>query len=443
MADTVAIADFDSFLCDPGGPPLGIVPCVPQPAPGVLLDTLDEPVMHRLQYRNFGTHETLVGNFTVDVDGADTAGIRWFELRRTPPGAGSWAVVHDGLHSPDSEHRWMGSIAMDGAGNIALGYSVSNATTVFPSIRYTGREAGDPVDTMTGPETTMIAGGGSQTGFDRWGDYSSMNVDPADDCTFWYTNEYYKTTDPFTWSTRIGTFKFSSCGVTVGHFLCYRTRRVRKTPRFLGTQVSLLDQFEDKPFKVRRRPRLLCTPADKNGGGIGDPANHLRSYRIKRATGQPRHDKQKNIKVSNQFGDLFVDTKREFRILVPTLKDLDNPVDLPEPFAPPIDHFKCYKVRITKGKPKFSKQTVTLKDQFITTAKQFLVKRQTTLCTPVDKNGDGILDPDAHLMCYKIRRTSKPKFKKVKGVHVDNQFGPGRVNVKRPTELCVPSTKTP
>ncbi|MCH6567989.1 MAG: hypothetical protein IH801_06445, partial [Nitrospinae bacterium] len=223
---------------------------------------------------------------------------------------------------------------------------------------------------------------------------------------------------------------------TLGHFLCYKTRRVRKTPRFSGTQLVLFDQFEDRSFKVRRRPRLLCTPADKNGGGIGDPANHLRSYRIKRTSGKPF--RLESIEVNNQFGDLFVDIRREFRILVPTLKDPDNPVVLPDPFTPPIDHFKCYKVRRARGKPRFSKRTVTLKDQFITSSKQFLVKRPTTFCTPVDKNGEGILDEEAHLMCYKIRQTSKPRFKKVKGVHVDNQFNPpGQVNVKRPIELCV------
>ena len=198
---------------------------------------------------------------------------------------------------------------------------------------------------------------------------------------------------------------------TLGHFLCYKTRRVKKTPRFLGTQVSLDDQFEDRSFKVRRRPRLLCTPADKDGEDNPDPVNHLRSYRMKRTSGTPF--KLKNIEVNNQFGNLFLDIKREFRILVPTLKDSDNPVVLPEPFAPLLDHFKCYKVRRAKGKPKFSKRTVTLEDQFITSAKQFLVKKPTTFCTPVDKDGEGIQDDVTHMMCYKIKQTTTPKFKKV------------------------------
>lgn len=96
------------------------------------------------------------------------------------------------------------------------------------------------------------------------------------------------------------------------------------------------------------------------------------------------------------------------------------------------------------GKPKFSKQTVTLKDQFITTAKQFLVKRPTTLCTPVDKEGEGILDPDAHLMCYIVRRVrGEPRHEKERGVHVNNQLGPGQLDTRRARFLCVPSTKTP
>jgi len=160
--------------------------------------------MWRLQYRNFGTHATLVGNFTVDV-GGDQAGIRWFELRKS--GGGNWSLQQQGTHAPDSDHRWMGSIAMDQAGNIALGYSVSSGTT-FPAIRYATRLANDGPGTLQ-TEASLIAGNASQTGFDRWGDYSSMNVDPADDCTFWYTNEYFAGNG--NWLTRVGTFKMSGC----------------------------------------------------------------------------------------------------------------------------------------------------------------------------------------------------------------------------------------
>src|SRR5205807_985450 len=114
--------------------------------------------------------------------------------------------------APDAANRWMGSIAMDRDGNIAAGYSVSSSS-VFPSIRYAGRLATDPPGQLSQGEATLFAGSGSQTGNPgRWGDYTDMTVDPSDDCTFWYTNEYYQTTSSASWRTRIGRFKFPSCG---------------------------------------------------------------------------------------------------------------------------------------------------------------------------------------------------------------------------------------
>lgn len=189
--------------------------CIPQPNVAQKLDALSEWPMYRFQYRNFGGHETLVGNFAIDV-GTDQSGIRWFELRKS--GAGNWTLYQEGTHAPDTDHRWTGSVALDKAGNMALGYSVSSATT-FPSIRYATRLAGDPLGTLQ-QEATLFAGTASQDGVARWGDYSSMNVDPADDCTFWYTNEYI---DPNTgsWTTRVGAFKVPSCGAPVGDNFIY------------------------------------------------------------------------------------------------------------------------------------------------------------------------------------------------------------------------------
>ena len=176
--------------------------CIPQQGTSQRLDVISEWPMWRLQYRNFGTHETLVGNFTVDVaDFSNHAGIRWFELRKT--GGGSWSIYQEGTYSPDTHHRWMGSVAMDGNGNIALGYSVSSGT-LYPSIRYATRSASDATGTLQG-EVTLVAGTASQTSSNRWGDYSSMNVDPSDDVTFWYTNEYL-TNSGQGWQTRIGKF---------------------------------------------------------------------------------------------------------------------------------------------------------------------------------------------------------------------------------------------
>jgi hypothetical protein len=167
--------------------------------------------MNRLQYRRFADgHESLVANHTVGVgSGNNQAAVRWYEIRNlsTTP-----TIYQQSTYSPSGDSRWMGSIAMDQSGDIALGYSVSS-TTVSPSIRYTGRLAGDPLGTLPQGEATLIAGSGSQTSsFNRWGDYSMMAVDPTDDCTFWYTQEYYAATTTASWQTRVGSFGFPRCG---------------------------------------------------------------------------------------------------------------------------------------------------------------------------------------------------------------------------------------
>ena len=188
--------------------------CIQQPASTQGLDPIPDRLMNRLQYRRFADgHESLVANHTVGVGSSgNQAAIRWYEIR----GLSSVpAIYQQGTYSPSSDNRWMGSIAMDQAGDIALGYSVSS-TTVSPSIRYTGRLASDPLGTLPQGEATLIAGSGSQTSnFNRWGDYSMMAVDPTDDCTFWYTQEYYTTTSDRGWQTRIGSFKFPNCGIPV------------------------------------------------------------------------------------------------------------------------------------------------------------------------------------------------------------------------------------
>jgi hypothetical protein len=214
---SLPVAAFSSDLCS--GTNL-FDNCVPQPGGAGTLETLPHWAMGRLQYRNFRTHESMVFNHTVDVDGADHAGIRWYELRRTPPGSGPWSVFQQATHSPDAglpgladdPHRWMGSIAMDEAGNMALGYSVSSST-VFPGLAYVGRLATDPLGLMPqgqppNGEFTLIAGAGSMT-FGRWGDYASMTVDPVDGCTFWFTSMYGGPGGDNDWRTRIGAFSFA------------------------------------------------------------------------------------------------------------------------------------------------------------------------------------------------------------------------------------------
>jgi hypothetical protein len=184
--------------------------CIPQSGVSQQLDSLADRVMYRLSYRNFGSYESLVVDHA--VTSGSSVGMRWYEIR-SPNSSPS--VYQEGTYAPDASYRWMGSIAQDQSGDIAMGYSVSSSS-LHPGISYTGRLVSDPLNTMPQGETSLIVGGGSQTGsnLSRWGDYSSMTVDPSDNCTFWYTNEYIPSNGAFNWKTRIGSFKFSSCGGT-------------------------------------------------------------------------------------------------------------------------------------------------------------------------------------------------------------------------------------
>lgn len=206
-AATVQISPFNYTVCGYFN-----MNCIPQPRPGVKLDPVSEWPMWRLQYRNFITYESLVGNFTVDT-GSNHAGIRWFELRRSSNS--SWSLYQEGTHAPDSNHRWMGSIAMDGSGNIALGYSISSST-VKPGIMYAARLSTDPPGTLQG-EVPLASNGGVFTAANRWGDYSSMNVDPSDDCTFWFTAMYINNASGLP-GTRVGSFRIPEC--TGGNAQC-------------------------------------------------------------------------------------------------------------------------------------------------------------------------------------------------------------------------------
>jgi len=169
--------------------------------------------MYRLAYRNFSDHEALVVNHSITA--GSSVGVRWYELR--PDASHNLAVFQQGTYAPDSDYRWMGSIAMDQAGNMALGFSRSG-TAINPEIHFTGRLAGDTLGQMTQGEGTIIDGTGSQTGshLSRWGDYSAIAVDPSDDCTFWYTNEYIPSNGAFNWNTRIASFKLPGCPAFAG-----------------------------------------------------------------------------------------------------------------------------------------------------------------------------------------------------------------------------------
>jgi hypothetical protein len=198
----VTAPEFDSNLCN------FKTGCIPEKG-GEPLDPLAGFTMYRAQYRNFGAYSSLVLNHTVDVSGHSDAGIRWVELRRQRKG---WTLFQTGTYAPDDgNHRWMGSAAMDQAGNLALGFSVSG-NTIFPSIRYVSRGANDPAGQLRGGEVSLVEGTGGQKGsFKRWGDYSTMSVDPNDGCTFWYTQEYYANTGSFDFKTRIGSFRLPGC----------------------------------------------------------------------------------------------------------------------------------------------------------------------------------------------------------------------------------------
>jgi hypothetical protein len=191
--------------------------CLPQPGisdPAQFLDILSyrQRPTWRLAYRNNRDYEALVTTQSVEAAPAH-AGMRWYEIRRN---GSTYSIYQQGTYAPaDGVHRWMGSVAQDKNGGMALGYSVVNGTTVFPGIRYTGRLAGDPLGQMTQGEGVIINGTGVQTNTNsRWGDYTSMNVDPVDDCTFWYVNEYYAVTEPppdRNWQTRIASFRLPGC----------------------------------------------------------------------------------------------------------------------------------------------------------------------------------------------------------------------------------------
>ncbi len=204
----IPVASFE-FPCIQGNK---AVSCIPQPnASTQQLDVLGDRLMYRLAYRNFGDHESLVVNHTVQVGGR--TGVRWYELGGL---AGTPTIVQQGTFAPeDGLFRWMGSIAMDKKGDMLLEYSVSG-DSVFPSIRYTGRKRGDAPGAMR-DEKTLMAGQGSQFSTkpnyatDRWGDYSSVSVDPGDDCTFWVTGQYLPSTDTYRWSTVISSVKFPDC----------------------------------------------------------------------------------------------------------------------------------------------------------------------------------------------------------------------------------------
>ncbi len=199
---TIGVAD-DNLSCG-----VGFGTCVPQPGTSQLLDTLGDRLMYRFAIRHFADHDRAVVSHAVE-SGSQVA-VRWYEIYDP---AGKVTLNQQGTFAPDATYRWMSSVAEDQSADIALGYSASSSS-VYPAVRFTGRVPSDPAGTME-TEASIIEGSGSQEGgtyANRWGDYTAMQVDPSDDCTFWYVDEYLQAFGYYNWSTHIGSFAFPGCG---------------------------------------------------------------------------------------------------------------------------------------------------------------------------------------------------------------------------------------
>jgi hypothetical protein len=254
--------------------------CIPQAGTTQKLDAMPGRLMDRLAYRNLGDHESLVVNHSVTA--GSVIGPRWYELRianQTP------SIYQQGTYSPDGNYRWMGSIAQDHAGNMALGYSLS-AATMHPAIAWTGRLATDPLGVMGQAETTLVTGAGSETSLGRWGDYTSMSVDPSDDCTFWYTNEYYTSNGTSTWQTRIATVKFPSCGngdFSIGAAPATVSVQVATPPPAPSNVITVLS---DKASKTHV---ITLSVSTSTPGAISALATFVETIKHTKGKGRHRH----------------------------------------------------------------------------------------------------------------------------------------------------------
>jgi hypothetical protein len=259
---TLATANFTE-ACNGGT-------CIPQSGTTRKLDSLADRLMFRLAYRNLGDHEALVVNHSV-TSGTST-GVRWYELRPDPNH--NLSIFQQGTYAPDSNYRWMGSVAMDQSGNIGLGFSLSGSS-IHPQIHYTGRLASSPAGQMDQGEASMIDGAGSQTGtLSRWGDYSMLGVDPSDDCTFWYTNEYIPNNGTFNWKTRIASFKFPGCGTATNDFSISASPSSQSVVQGNSTSYNVSTSFsgpaQTVTFSVSGLPAgasASFNPASVNAGG--------------------------------------------------------------------------------------------------------------------------------------------------------------------------------
>ena len=201
--------------------------------------------------------------------------------------------------------------------------------------------------------------------------------------------------------------------------------------------VALADAFESLNVTVRK-PKGLCTPAELNADPLADAATHLESYPLKVIKGQPKHVKRTAL-VKNALGTITVQTQKPAFLLVPTNKSLV--ADPPPVGAIEVDHYKCYAAKVAKNTPKFPKgMTIGVADQFILAPQTFFVRKPTHLCTPVDKNGEGITHGFVHQLCYAVKPTVKNAAHP--GLFVHPQFGAEVLDATKEERICVPSLAT-
>jgi len=232
-------------------------------------------------------------------------------------------------------------------------------------------------------------------------------------------------------------------GAPDDHFVCYKAKTTTGTAKFQPRTALLADAIEGLTFDVLR-PMQICSPADHQGEGVVDAATHLESYKIRALSGSPKHVPQTNLKVVNQFGSIRVDTIRPDSLLVPTAQATTPPTT--PPFASHgVDHYKCYKVKVTKGTARFPKGVQrTFADTLVPGAKLFDVKTPRRLCVPVSQDLQPVKSSSGHLLCYKAKPAKgEPKHLPIAGRLTANVFGAESIDTRKEDEICVPSIVNP